>query len=146
MSKTPIAILVSAVCLASTLQAQQAQTPPPPSKASPVTMTGCVSAKPDASGQYMFVDAGELGQFRLTGKSVKKFAGQRVELVGGSSGNGLTIKGGLWPAPSGGARGIALSPAQEAIARHQPQGRPSPADDAPEFKVSRVRVVDGACQ
>jgi hypothetical protein len=146
MSNTLTATFVSAVCLASVLHAQQAQAPAPTSKPSPVTMTGCVSAKPVASGQYTFEDAGGGGQYRLTGKAMRKFAGQRVEVVTGRSGSGLTIKGGLWPAPSGGARGVALDPGQEAIARQRPAGRTSAADAAPELRVSNVRLVEGACQ
>ena len=80
----------------------------------------------------------------LTGKGLRKFAGQRVEVVGGSSGGGLTIKGGLWPAPTGGARGVALDPAQAAIANQQARAGGTAAD-VPEFKVAKVRIVPGAC-
>jgi hypothetical protein len=108
-------------------------------------MTGCVSKKPAQSGQYTFDDADGFAQYRLTGKAMRKFAGQRVEIVGGSSSkSGLTIKGGLWPAPTGGARGVALDPAQEAIAIQQ--AHTGTGGEAPEFKVSRVRVVPGACE
>jgi len=111
-----------------------------------VTMTGCVSGKPVPSGQYTFEDGNGLAQYRLSGKAMRKYAGQRVEVIGGPTGGGLTVKGGLWPAPTGGARGVALDPGQEAIARQMPPGKPSDTDKMPEFKVSNIRVVDGACR
>jgi hypothetical protein len=143
MSNTLIATVVAASVLGPALSAQQADVPKPPPP--PVTMTGCVSTKPATTGQYTFSETDGLREYRLNGKGLRKFAGQRVEVVGGSSGGGLAIKGGLWPAPTGGARGVALDPAQAAIANQQARARGTPAD-VPEFKVSKVRVVPGVCE
>jgi hypothetical protein len=146
MSSYLIAAFVSAGLLAPVVLAQQAQAPAPPSK-TPTTLTlaGCVSAKPEASGQYTFAETDGLREYRLKGKGLNKFAGKRVELVGGTSGNGLSIRTGLWPAPSGGARGVARDPAQESVAR-QPGGGGATGGEFQEFRVSRVRAIEGTCE
>ena len=94
---------------------------------------------------YTFAETDGLREYRLKGKGINKFAGQRVELVGGTSGNSLSIRTGLWPAPSGGARGVARSPAQESIAR-QPGGGGATTGQFEEFRVTRVRAIEGACE
>ena len=141
-----IAAFVSAGLLAPVVFAQQAP-PPAPSSKTPATITlaGCVSAKPEASGQYTFAETDGLREYRLKGKGINKFAGRRVELVGGTSGNGLSIRTGLWPAPSGGARGVARDPAQESVAR-QPGGGGATGGEFQEFRVSRVRAIEGTCE
>ena len=144
MSNILIATVVAAAFLGPALQAQQAEPPKPPPP-SATTMTGCVSAKPAESGQYTFAEAEGIRQYRLNGKGMKKYAGQRVELIGGSPGGGLSVKGGLWPPPSGGARGVAQDPSQAAIAIQQAAGGGG-AGVVPEFRVSKVRLVPGVCE
>lgn len=80
----------------------------------------------------------------LKGKGINKFAGQRVELEGGTFGSGLSIRMGLWPAPSGGARGVALDPVQESVSRQR--GARTTAPEFQEFQVKRVRAVEGTCE
>lgn len=140
-NKLMAALVVSSIAVPA-LAAQQAPSSQSPANSS-TTMTGCVSSKPTA-GQYVFADANGVGQYRLTGKQMKKYAGQRVEIAGGSP-KGLSIKGGLWPAPSGGARGVAQDPSDAAIAIHQ--GNSGAGTGAiPEFRVSSVKAVPGACE
>jgi len=146
MSRALIAVFVSAA-LAPVVFAEQAQAQAPaPSSKTPttITMAGCVSAKPEASGQYTFAETDGLREYRLKGKGINKFAGQRVELVGGTSGNGLSVRTGLWPAPSGGARGVALDPAQESISRQRGGG--GTGGEFQEFRVARVRALEGTCE
>lgn len=147
MSRALIATFALAVLTVPVARAQDAPAAPPSSKTpSPITMTGCISAKPQTSGQYTFSEADGLREYRLNGKGIRKFAGQRVEVIGGAAGKGLTFKGGLWPAPSGGARGVARDPTQEAIAIQESAGRSGPGREFPEFRVSRVRAVPGVCE
>ena len=94
---------------------------------------------------YTFAETDGLREYRLKGKGISKFAGQRVELVGGTSGNGLSVRTGLWPAPSGGARGVARDPAQESVSR-QPGGGGATGGEFQEFRVARVRAIEGACE
>ena len=109
-------------------------------------MTGCVSTKAATTGQYTFAEADGLREYRLDGKEISKFAGRRVEVIGGAPDKGLTVRGGLWPAPSGGARGVALDPAQETVARNRPGNNDGTARVVPEFRVSRIRLANGICK
>lgn len=111
-----------------------------------VTMTGCVSAKPDANGRYTFDNADGLSRYLLTGRKLKGFAGQRVELVGARpDGGGLAVRGGL-VGPQAGARGVALDPSQESVRRQPGGGGAGIGPSYPEFKVSRVKGVAGTCE
>jgi hypothetical protein len=125
-----------------------AQTPSPSSRESrsPVELVGCVSDDPGASGAFTFDESGG-GKYRLTGKSVRKYAGRMVRLVGGPQGKRLSIRGGLWPSPNVAAQAGAIDPAQASIAR-QPGGAASGTGgvDLPEFRVVSVRGVDGSCR
>ena len=111
-----------------------------------VTMTGCVSAKPDSSGRYTFEGADGLAKYQLTGRRLARFAGQRVELVGGSpSGGGLAIRGGL-VGPLAGARGAASDPSQESVRRQPGGGGGGIGPSYPEFKVASGKTVAGTCE
>jgi hypothetical protein len=111
-----------------------------------IELTGCISVNPAAGGQYAFVDNASGGTYRLNGKNLKKYAGQRVRIVGDpSASKRLRIKTGLWPSPNIAAQAGALDPAQESIARHS-GGAANLPDGTPELKVVRVHGVEGACQ
>jgi hypothetical protein len=128
--------------------AAQAQTPPSsssPSRSS-VELVGCVSEDPGASGGFTF-DESSGGRYRLTGKSVRKYAGRMVRVVGGPQGKRLSIRGGLWPSPNVAAQAGAIDPAEASIAR-QPGGAASGTGGfgLPEFRVASVRGVEGSCR
>lgn len=132
-------ILVLALLLVPVAAMAQNQSP------TNITMTGCVSAKPDANGRYTFDNADGVSRYQLTGSKLAKFAGQRVELVGASpGGGGVAIKGGL-VGPLAGARGVALDPSQESVRRQPGGGGAGIGPSYPEFKVSKVKTVAGAC-
>jgi len=141
---------VSAVLLVGSLTASTAwaQTPTSDDKDASRTLTGCVTASGAPQAPWMFAD-GETGiEYRLTGKSVKKYSGKRVEIVGGPRTSKLVIRGGLFPSPNIAAQAGAIDPVRAAIAA-QPGGSESGTgrvDLLPEFRVARVRVVEGACE
>ena len=136
------AVLAAAVLLAPVVVSAQSQS----SKSTDVTLTGCVSAKPDANGRYTFEGADGISRYQLTGRRLARFAGQRVELVGGSpGGGGLAIRGGL-TGPLAGARGAALDPSQESVRRQPGGGGAGIGPSYPEFKVSRGKTVEGVCE
>ena len=146
MSNALFTAFASVLLVSSVAHAQESKTPSPSSTPTSITMTGCISAKPQASGQYVFSEADRVREYKLSGKEIRKFAGLRVEVVGSTPGNGLTIRTGLWPTPSGGARGVAQDPGQAAIAR-QPGGGGAGADrQFQEFRVSRIRTLEGVCE
>ena len=142
---------VSATILTFCLLASWASAQTPPSSTSdtrrPVELVGCVSADPGSSGAFTLNESAG-GTYRLTGKSVRKYAGQMVRLVGGPQGKKkLSIRGGLWPSANVAAQAGAIDPAEASIAR-QPGGAAAGTGgfNLPEFRVVSVRGVDGSCQ
>ena len=96
----------------------------------------------------MCVDLNDAGgdRYRLTGKDIKKFAGKKVEVVQSTSKN-FGIKGGLYPSPNVAAQAGALDPVQSAIATQPGSGAATgTGPDLPEFRVGRVRAVQGECR
>jgi hypothetical protein len=123
----------------------QAQAPKTTTPVEPLKLTGCVSSKAGATGDYTFTaDAGT--KYRLTGKDSRKYRGKKVEVTEATI-KGVTIRGGLYPSPNVAGQAGAIDPAQAAIAA-QPGGGARGVDgsELPEFRASRVRVVEGACQ
>jgi hypothetical protein len=112
-----------------------------------IRLNGCISRDTIRPGQFNFLDNDSGFKYRLTGKGLRKFVGQRVEIVGGPPGKGVTFRTGLWPSPNTAAQAGALDPAKAAVAN-----LPGGAADGvgvsplPEFKVVRLRGVEGACQ
>ena len=126
-----------------------AQTAKTPAKEAPkeIRLNGCISRDGVLPGQFNFLDNDSGDRYHLTGKNLKKFVGQRVEIVGGPPGKGITFKTGLWPSPNTAAQAGALDPAQAAVARMPGGAADAPgASPLPEFRVTRLRGVEGACQ
>jgi hypothetical protein len=112
-----------------------------------IRLNGCIARDRIMPGQFTFLVNEGGGKYRLTGKGLKNFVGRRVEIIGGPPGKGVTFRTGLLPSPNVAAQAGALDPAQAAIAN-----LPGGAADAnasaplPEFRVIRLRHVEGACQ
>jgi hypothetical protein len=110
-------------------------------------LNGCIARDRVPPGQFTFLEKESGFKYRLTGKGLKKFVGQRVEIVGGPPGKRVTFRTGLLPSPNVAGQAGAIDPAQAAVARF-----PGGAADAtglaplPEFHVIRLRGVDGGCQ
>jgi len=134
-----IALLGSSAAIAQTPKSDKA-------KDTTVTLTGCVSQSPLANGDFTFTDGVSGSKYRLTGKGMRLYAGQQVEIVSGPN-KRLAVKGGLYPSPNIAAQAGAIDPAQAAIAR-QPGGAASGTggSELPEFRVAKVRASGGSCQ
>ncbi len=142
-----LTLLIAAVCVLPLEAGAQSQTPAGTTsdkKPAPITLAGCVSEKP-ASGNFTFT-AKDGTRYRLSGKNIKKYAGQEVEIVSGEA-KKLTVKGGLLPSPNVAAQAGAIDPGQAAIAA-QPGGSASATGDAalPTLEVGRVHALGGSCQ
>jgi hypothetical protein len=144
MRLTMALVIVGVVVLAANAPAQ---TPSPSTDTrSDVELIGCVSPDPGASGAFTFSDSTSGGKYKLTGKSVRKYAGRMVRLVPGQKGK-LSIRGGLWPSPNIAGQAGAIDTAEASIAR-QPGGAASGTggNDLPEIRVVSVRGVEGRCR
>ena len=141
--------LLAAVLVLQPLLAASAQTARTQSKesAKEIRLNGCISQDKRMPGQFNFQENESGDRYRLTGKNLKKFVGQRVEIVGGPPGRGITFKTGLWPSPNTAAQAGAMDPAQAAVAR-MPGGAADAhgASQLPEFHVIRLRGLEGACR
>ena len=114
----------------------------------PVTMNGCVVKRVAPQDPITFQDDKGF-KYRITGRNVGRYQGQRVELLGTSPvPRRFTVRGGLFPSPNVAGRAGDLDPAREAIARQPggPESGTGNADRLPEFRVTRIRVVEGACE
>lgn len=145
MLKVCAVTLLPCMVMVAAAAAQTAQTTPAPPR-SPVELVGCISDDPGASGSFTLDESGG-SKYRLTGKSVRKYAGRMVRLVGGPQGKRLSIRGGLWPSPNLAGQAGAIDPAEASIAR-QPGGAASGTGggELPEFRVVSVRRIDGSCR
>lgn len=146
MLKSSALALLTCVALGGVVAAQSSPTSKPDLSRSTVELIGCVSDDPGASGSFTLDESGG-GKYRLTGKSVRKYAGRMVRLIGGPQGKRLSISGGLWPSPNVAAQAGAIDPAEASIAR-QPGGAASGTGgvNLPEFRVASVRSIDGSCR
>ena len=142
-------LISSALATMFALQSGSAPAPATPGGKDPkeIRLNGCIARDRIMPGQFTFLDNEGGGKYRLTGKGLKNFVGRRVEIIGGPPGKRITFRTGLLPSPNVAAQAGALDPAQAAIAN-----LPGGAADAnanvplPEFRVIRLRNVEGACQ
>jgi hypothetical protein len=147
---TILSVVAAAVLLA------QAQPSQPPDKTvkkdpnAPITMNGCVQRDyTDAknANAYTFVDGTDGSRYRLSGKSVSKYSGMSVQVVGVLDTKKLKVTGGLWPSPNVAAQAGALDPAQAAVAA-LPGGPTTGVGnvDMPILNVTRLSLGDGECR
>ena len=139
-------LLIAVMCFLPSRAGGQSQPPAgsTSAKPAPLVLAGCVGPTP-ASGNFTFT-AKDGTKYRLTGKNLKKYAGQQVEIVGGE-GKKLTVKGGLQPSPNVAAQAGAIDPAQASIAAQSAAtANGTGTATLPVFKVNRVRGLGGSCQ
>ena len=139
-----LAFAVPATAAQSSSQ-EQTQSQQQKKAASPkdLTLTGCI-ARSGAEGQDLTI-ADKTGSYRLTGRKLDDFVGQRVQIVGSIFGKKLQIETGLKPSPNVAAQAGAIDPAQAAVAA---SGGSAPTGDValPQFRVKSVRPLGAGCQ
>jgi len=144
---TILPVLAAAVLLA---QAQPSQPAEKTDPNAPITMTGCVSRDyTDAknANAYTFVDSASGGRYRLSGKSLSKYSGQNVQVVGIIDTKKLRVAGGLWPSPNVAAQAGNIDPAQAAVAA-LPGGPTTGTGNVvmPVLNVTRLSLGQGECR
>src|SRR5262245_28423662 len=142
MFRSLITLAVLIACSPPSALAEDERTKQP----SPVTLSGCVSRGGQGSQLLTLADTASGNRYRLTGRAIRKYAGRRVEIVGGFGGRGLKVTGGLVPSPNVAAQAGALDPARASTAAMANSMNRGGDDQLPEFHVTRVRALDGSCQ
>jgi hypothetical protein len=143
------AVTVLTTCMSTAAVAQRVRDDGTTESNGPVTMSGCVGRAPAPQQPLTFAQDETGFLYRLSGRGLNKYAGQRVEVVGATPrARRFAIRGGLYPSPNVAAQAGAMDPAKAAIARMPggPESGTGGGEMLPEFKVTRIRVVDGSCQ
>jgi len=128
-----------------------AQSQPTPQKKAdsnePVTLKGCVARDETSSGSsYTFTDSTGT-KYRLAGKSVSKYSGMSVEVVGLIDRPNLVVKGGLWPSPNVAAQaGQYGNPGQQAIAALGGGTVGTGRVELPTLRITRVGLGTSECK
>ncbi len=140
-------VAAAAVLLAQTQPAAPAQKRDPNA---PVTMNGCVQRDYTDSKNataYTFVNSADGSRYRLAGKSVSKYSGMSVQVVGVVDTKKLKIVGGLWPSPNVAAQAGAIDPGRAAVAALP--GGPTTGTgnvELPTLNVTRLSLGQGECR
>src|ERR1019366_304934 len=119
------------------------QTPSPTPPPKTFTVTGCVTGETAGPDRCTFTDSEGGTKYRLTGATVRNYAGHRVQITGGLvESKRVHVAGGLLPSPNVAGQAGAIDPAQAAMAAsaNGPTAAPLPT-----LKVTRVRALPGTC-
>jgi len=144
---TMLPVLAAALLLA---QAQPSQPVPKTDPNAPVTMTGCVARDYTDSknaNAYTFIDNVDGNRYRLAGKSVSKYSGMSVQVVGIVDTKKLRVAGGLWPSPNVAAQAGSIDVATAAVAA-LPGGPTTGVGNVelPVLNVTRLSLGQGECR
>ena len=113
------------------------------------SMEGCIAKRASTQQALTFQDAASGFRYRVTGRNLARYSGQRVEIVGAvPRPRRLGVRGGLWPSPNVAGQAGAMDPAKAAIAAQPggPESGTGAVELLPEFRVTRIRAVEGACE
>jgi hypothetical protein len=137
-------ILAIAATLLPAQSAAEPQKKPDPNQ--PVTLNGCVTRESASDTSYTFTDADGL-KYRLTGRSVSKYSGMSVEVVGIVDHRNLKVTGGLWPTTNIAAQAGSIDPGKAAVAALPGGGTGGTGNvGLPTLRVTRVGVASGECR
>ncbi len=143
--------LAIAILFGGTVSMAQAQTPSPdkdtPKGADdkPITLSGCVGRSGVTPSQFSLSDDAGQPVYHLTGSDVKKYFGQRVQIVGGvPASKKLVIVGGLRPSPNVAAQAGDMDPSRAIVAGAVDNSGPGVVQ-LPEFRVKTIRPLSGSC-
>jgi hypothetical protein len=118
--------------------------PAVPDAKKPIVLSGCVSA--DGSARDLtFTDAASGSEYRLSGRNVAKYVGQRVEIVGRQEKTGVKVVGGLKPTPNVAAQAGDIDPARAAVAAAGGGTTGTGSPELPVFRVNSVSAAAGTC-
>ena len=142
--------LLAAVLLAAQSSQPAPKTQPKPDPNAPVTLNGCVSrdyADSKNANAYTFVDNGDGSRYHLKGRSLSKYSGMSVQVVGVVDTKRVKVVGGLYPSPNVAAQAGNIDPAKAGVAA-LPGGPTSGIGnvDLPTLNVTRLSLGQGECR
>jgi len=131
-------------------QAPAPQPAPKPDPKAPLTMNGCVTRDYTDSrnaSAYTFVDDVDGSRYRLKGRSVSKYSGMSVQVVGILDTKKVKIVGGLWPSANIAGQAGAIDPGKAAVAA-MPGGSTKGVGNVelPTLNVTRLSLGEGECR
>jgi|SRR5580765_5110550 hypothetical protein len=144
---TILPVVAAAVLLA---QAQPSQPAEKKDPNAPVTLNGCVQRDYTDSknaNAYTFVESTSGSRYRLNGKTVSKYSGMSVEVVGIVDTKKLRVAGGFWPSPNVAAQAGNIDVGTAAVAAMP--GGPSTGVgnvELPVLNVTRLSLGQGECR
>ena len=133
------------------LLAAQSQPAPKPEPVAPLKMNGCVArdyTDAKSATSYTFIDDTDGSRYHITGKSVSKYSGMSVHVVGSLvDTRKLKVAGGLWPSPNVAGQAGNIDVGQAAIAA-LPGGTSTGTGNVelPTLKVTQVSLGGGECK
>src|SRR5215510_5512756 len=127
-----------------------AQSQPTPQKKAdsnePVTLKGCVARDETSSGSsYTFTDSTGT-KYRLAGKSVSKYSGMSVEVVGLVDRRNVAVTGGLWPTPNVAAQAGNMDPGRAAVIALGGGSVGTGRVELPTLRITRVGLGAAECK
>jgi hypothetical protein len=126
-----------------------AQSQPAPQKKAdsnePVTLKGCVVRETSSGSSYTFTDSAGL-KYRLAGKSVEKYSGMAVEVVGLVDKRNVAVTGGLWPTPNVAAQAGNMDPGKAAVIALGGGSTGTGRVELPTLRITRVGLGAGECK
>jgi hypothetical protein len=127
-----------------------AQSQPAPEKKTnpndPVTLKGCVARDVSSGSSYTFTDESTGTQYRLAGKSVAKYSGTAVEVVGLVDNRKVAVKGGLWPTTNVAAQAGNMDPGKAAVIALGAGSAGTGRVELPTLRITRVGLGAGECK
>ena len=144
---TILPVIATAVLLA---QAQPSQPAEKKDPNAPVTLNGCVQrdyTDSKSATSYTFIDSTSGSRYRLAGKSVSRYSGMSVQVVGIIDTKKLRVAGGFWPSPNVAAQAGSIDVSTAAVAAMP--GGPSTGVgnvEVPILNVTRLSLGQGECR
>jgi len=144
---TFLPVVAAAVLLA---QAQPSQPAEKKDPNAPVTLNGCVQrdyTDSKSATSYTFIDSTSGSRYRLAGKSVSRYSGMAVQVVGVVNSKKLTVVGGFWPSPNVAAQAGSIDVNVAAVAA-MPGGPSTGVGNVqvPTLNVTQLSLGQGECR
>jgi len=136
---------ITTVIVALLLAQSQPATPKKAESNEPVTLKGCVARETTSGSSYTFTDSTGT-KYRLAGKSIEKYSGMSVEVVGLVDRRNVAVTGGLWPTPNAAAQAGNMDPGRAAVIALGGGSTGTGRVELPTLRITRVGLGASECK